>query len=74
MTAYTIYRGIRSGWLPEDYRRTADKLADAVESHVDEFGFLDPVCAMPHFDSPGVAPEGQAFLVMLEAEREKCGM
>ncbi len=68
MTAYTIYRGIKSGWLPDNpYLQTADRLRLAVEAHVDSFGFLQPVCGMPTFDRPGVAPEGQAFFVMMEA-------
>lgn len=73
MTAYTIYRGIRSGWLPETehYLEMAGKLRKAALREVDEDGFIHNVCGMPNFDRPGVAPEGQAFLVMMENAYER---
>ncbi len=71
MVAYTIYRGIRSGWLPADYKEDADELRMAAESCVDEDGFVYPVCGMPSFRSAGVAPEGQAFFVLMEDAYER---
>lgn len=72
MTAYTICRGIRCGWLEEErYPDAAKQMREAALREVDEDGFVHNVCGMPHFDRPGVAPEGQAFLVMMEHEFEK---
>ena len=37
------------------------------QMQVDRFGFVRNVCGAPTFDRPGVAPEGQAFFIMMEA-------
>lgn len=71
MVAYTIYRGIVSGWLTEDYKKEADILRNAARSCVDEDGFVYPVCGMPDFRNAGVAPEGQAYFVLMEAAYER---
>jgi len=71
MVAYTICRGIVAGWLPADYGREADVLRKAAEGCVDEDGFVYPVCGMPEFRSAGVAPEGQAYFVLMEAAYER---
>lgn len=68
MTAYTIYRGIRDGWLDGTYREKADFMRTAAESRQDEFGFIQNVCGAPTFDKPGVSPEGQAFFLLMENE------
>ena len=73
MTAYTIYRGVRSGWLKETekYLEMAKRMRNAALSEVDADGFVHNVCGMPNFDRPGVAPEGQAFLVLMEDAYER---
>ncbi|MBQ7916720.1 MAG: glycoside hydrolase family 88 protein [Firmicutes bacterium] len=71
MVAYTIYRGVKSGWLEEEYLETAEKLRSAAASQVDEDGFVQNVCGMPTFREVGVAPEAQAFYVLMEAARRK---
>ena len=38
---------------------------------MDEDGFVYPVCGMPTFVSAGVAPEGQAYFVLMEAAYER---
>lgn len=67
MLAYTIYRGIKSGWLDKSYKIHADKMRTAVHSKVDKFGLVQGVCGSPDFDHPGTAAEGQAFFIMMEA-------
>lgn len=70
MIAYTIYRGIKSGWLPEGYLIQAEKMRDAVHKKVDKHGFVQDVCGAPRFNSPGRATEGQAFFILMEAARK----
>ena len=67
MLAYTIYRGIRSGWLPDAYRAEAERLRAAAINKVDRFGLVRDVCGAPSFDKPGVAAEGQSFHLLMEA-------
>ena len=67
MIAYTIYRGVREGWLERDLIPAADRIRTVAEAHVDGFGFVQDVCGAPTFDRPGVAPEGQAFFILMEA-------
>lgn len=67
MVAYTIYRGVKSGYLDKSYLPRADKAREAAYSKVDEFGFVRDVCGMPFFTAPGVAAEGQAFFLLMEA-------
>ncbi len=38
-------------------------------TEVDDYGLVRNVCGMPSFDHPGVAPEGQAFYILMEAAR-----
>ncbi|MDF2544315.1 MAG: glucosyl hydrolase family protein [Herbinix sp.] len=67
MIAYTIYRGVAAGYVDSDYLAVADKARQAAYSKVDEDGFVREVCGMPYFSDPGVAPEGQAFFILMEA-------
>jgi hypothetical protein len=34
---------------------------------VDAYGLVQDVCGAPRFDHPGVATEGQAFFLLMEA-------
>lgn len=67
MVAYAIYRGVARGYIDESYLKYADKAREAAYSKVDEYGFVQGVCGAPTFDYPGVAPEGQAFFILMEA-------
>jgi len=67
MLAYAIYRGVKAGYLDESYLHYADKAREAAYSKVDRYGFVRDVCGMPNFDHPGIAPEGQAFFILMEA-------
>lgn len=67
MLAYSIYRGLQYGWLDSNYAPVADRLRAAAESKVDGYGLVQGVCGAPSFDKSGVAPEGQAFFLLMEA-------
>lgn len=67
MLAYTVYSGVKEGWLGAEYLPFADKARAAAHAQVDRFGLVRNVCGMPHFDRPFVAPEGQAFFILMEA-------
>jgi unsaturated rhamnogalacturonyl hydrolase len=66
MLAYSIYRGIRGGWLQSSYQSHADKMRAAAYAKVDELGLVQGVCGSPEFTSAGVATEGQAFFLLME--------
>lgn len=67
MLAYTIFRGIAGGWLDSSYLIHGDKMREAANDKVDEYGFVQGVCGTPNFNSAGTAAEGQAFFVLMEA-------
>jgi rhamnogalacturonyl hydrolase YesR len=67
MAAYTIFRGVRSGWLDRRYLRPALEMRKAATGKVDERGYVQGVCGAPFFDAPGRATEGQAFFLLMEA-------
>jgi unsaturated rhamnogalacturonyl hydrolase len=71
MLAYSIYRGVKSGWLPSSYLGPANKMRKAAHAKVDESGFVTGVCGAPHFNSPGRAAEGQAFFLLMESAYNK---
>ena len=72
MFSYGIYRGINSGWLKkEKWLEIANKCRVAVENKVDDYGLVQDVCGAPHFKSPGVAPEGQAFYILMQSAYKK---
>jgi rhamnogalacturonyl hydrolase YesR len=65
--AFTIYTGVPGGWLPASYVPAADRMRAAARAKVDQYGFVQGVCGAPNFDHAGVAAEGQAFFLMMEA-------
>jgi len=71
MLAYTIYTGIRSGWLDASYMLPADKMRTAIYANVDEFGLMQNASKAPRFNSPGTSTEGQAFFLMMEGAFRK---
>ena len=66
MLAYSIYSGMRGGWLGQGYREAAARMRHAARAQVDALGFVQGVCGAPGFNAPGVAPEGQAFFLLME--------
>lgn len=71
MLAYSIYEGVRGGWLPPDYLPAADRMRSAAHAKVDRDGFVQGVAGAPTFDRAGISPEGQAFFLMMEAAATK---
>lgn len=69
MLAYSIYRGVKAGYLNKEYLIFADNAREAVYKKVDKYGFVRDVCGMPNFDAPGIATEGQAFFLLMEAAK-----
>ncbi|HEX3044904.1 MAG TPA: glycoside hydrolase family 88 protein [Bacillota bacterium] len=67
MLSYSIYRGVKGGWLSASYLPQADRIREAVYEKVDEFGLVQGVCGAPNFNRPGTATEGQAFFLLMEA-------
>ena len=67
MISYSIYRGIADGWLDKAYIIHAEKMRKAARLKVDRYGLVQKVCGVPNFDRPHIAPEGQAFFLLMEA-------
>jgi unsaturated rhamnogalacturonyl hydrolase len=67
MLAYSIYRGVKGGWLPASYVTHADRMRAAAHAKVDQYGVVQGVCGAPNFDRSGTATEGQAFFLLMEA-------
>jgi unsaturated rhamnogalacturonyl hydrolase len=66
MISYTIFRGVKAGYLVTDYVEKAQKMRKAANDQVDYLGYVQNVCGVPSFDRPYVAPEGQAFYLLME--------
>lgn len=71
--AYTIYKGIKGGWLDESYRKKADKMRAAALDKVDELGLVQGVCGSPEFNHAGTATEGQVFHILMETAYTELG-
>lgn len=67
MLAYSIYQGVRGGWLPEVYRADADRMREAARNKMDAYGFVQGACGAPHFTCAGVSTEAQAFCILMES-------
>jgi rhamnogalacturonyl hydrolase YesR len=67
MFCYTMYRGVKDGWLDGAFRAKADRIRAAVYTKVDAFGLVQDACGAPHFNRPGTATESQAFFLLMEA-------
>lgn len=66
MISYTIFRGIAAGYIESSYLEKAEKMRKAANEHVDNLGYVQNVCGVPSFDRSYVAPEGQAFYLLME--------
>jgi len=67
MLSYTIFRGIKGGWLLKSYLKDAEIMRLAARGKVDDLGYVRDVCGSPTFEAPGTATEGQAFFILMEA-------
>ena len=70
MLSYVLFRGMAGGWLAKSYLERAEVMRQAAHAKVDGLGFVQSVCASPHFDRPGTAAEGQSFFLLMEAAAE----
>jgi unsaturated rhamnogalacturonyl hydrolase len=66
MLAYSIFRGVKGGWLNDIYIKPAEKMRKASYSKIDEHGYIMDVCGAPMFQSQGRSTEGQAFFLLME--------
>lgn len=67
MIAYTIFRAVRAGCLERKYLESAYTMRNAAHQKVDGYGYVQDVCGVPYFDRSFVAPEGNAFYLLMEA-------
>lgn len=67
MLAYTIFRGVQYNFISSDYIKFAEKMRAGAHKKVDKYGLVQDACGAPYFDKPGVAPEAQAFFLLMEA-------
>lgn len=67
MLSYAIFRGVKGGWLARTYLPEAEIMRRAATSKVDDLGYVRDVCGSPTFEKPGIATEGQAFFILMEA-------
>ncbi len=67
MFAYGIFRLAAMGEIDLSYIEQAQEMREAARAKVDRWGLVQGVCGAPRFDSPGTAPEGQAFHLLMEA-------
>jgi len=67
MLAYSIFRGVKGGWLDSSYLLSAQRIRSSVYEKVDPYGLVQGVSGAPHFNRPGTAVEGQAFFLLMEA-------
>jgi rhamnogalacturonyl hydrolase YesR len=66
MLSYTIFRGIKAGYLDPGYVEKAELMRKAANDKVDVLGYVHDVCGLPNFDRSYFAPEGQAFYLLME--------
>jgi rhamnogalacturonyl hydrolase YesR len=65
--AYSIFRGVGGGWIDRSFLDAANLMREAAHRKVDKWGTVREVCGAPAFQSQGVAPEAQAFFLLMEA-------
>jgi rhamnogalacturonyl hydrolase YesR len=66
MLSYTIFRGVKAGYLDPAYIEKAELMRRAANDKVDVLGYVHDVCGLPNFDRSYFAPEGQAFYLLME--------
>lgn len=66
MISYSIFRGVAAGYIESKYLEQAEKMRKAANEQVDYLGYVQNVCGVPGFDRSYVAPEGQAFYLLME--------
>jgi rhamnogalacturonyl hydrolase YesR len=71
MLAYSIYKGVKAGWLENSYIAAGDKMRAAALRKIDKYGVIQDACGSPRFDSAGTSTEAQAFFLMMEAAHSR---
>ncbi len=71
MMAAAVYRGICHGYLPEVYRKNADRAFETVTGAIDPYGLIRQVCGCPDFVSEGTSAEAQAAYIMASVWRDR---
>jgi unsaturated rhamnogalacturonyl hydrolase len=66
MLAYSIYTGIKAGWLDVSYKEKADRMRKAARGKIDANGIIQGAAGSPSFDKPGTSTEAQSFFLMME--------
>ena len=66
MLSYTIFRGVKAGYLESTYLEKAGIMRKAANDRVDLLGYVHDVCGLPNFDRSYFAPEAQAFYLLME--------
>lgn len=66
MLAYSIFRGVKGGWLDSKYMSPAIKMREAAWLKTDDHGYVSGACGAPSFDRPGRSVEAQAFFLLME--------
>jgi unsaturated rhamnogalacturonyl hydrolase len=67
MLSFSIYTGLKAGWLDSSYKQKADFMRQAARSKVDDYGIVQGVCGSPNFDRSGTSTEAQSFFLMMES-------
>ncbi|MCR4618005.1 MAG: glycoside hydrolase family 88 protein [Lachnospiraceae bacterium] len=70
MTAATIYRGIKGGYLTSGLKKYADRAYETVSAKIDAYGLIREVAGCPDFVSEGTSAEAQAAYIMATAYKE----
>ena len=73
MLAYSIFRGVKAGYLDSSYLKPAGVMRKAANDRVDKLGYVHDVCGLPNFDRSYFAPEGQAFYLLMETAAADLG-
>lgn len=71
MLAFSIYTGVKAGWLSPEYKLKADKMRQGARSKIDKYGIVQGACSSPTFDKPGTSTEAQSFFLMMESAYSK---
>jgi rhamnogalacturonyl hydrolase YesR len=67
MLAFSIYTGIKAGWLGLPYKEKADTMRLAARAKLDDYGIVQGACGSPGFDKSGTSTEAQSFFLMMES-------
>lgn len=65
MAAFAIFKSVMTGAIDRKYLPFAEKMKAGALAQVDELGYVQGAAGAPHFNSPGVSTEAQAFLLMM---------